>query len=291
MGAVEQVAVDRRGAGQVVLAVDALHLQVVLRAVGQRQRERRAEREVVRLGLARADEDAVRGEVLDVALLEPEVEHGTGRRRVDHGDGLALAVDRGVVDADARGRADLGHLVEVVGQLRAQAAEAEVVHADHEVAVELLAEDLAHRLLDRRRQHRHAGDQRDTDQQGGRGARGPLGVAGRVLARHRPGHALGRGDRAPEELGHRSGDQRSEDEQGDEQQRDAEGQREGRPREQPDHDQRHAHGDEDGADDQPALPDAGRFERGVTHRGDRGHAARSAGPGAARTPPSPRAPR
>ena len=55
---------------------------------------------------------------------------------------LPLPSIEGVVDADAGGGVHLRQLVEVVGQLRAQAPEAEVVHADDEVAAELVAEDL-----------------------------------------------------------------------------------------------------------------------------------------------------
>ena len=71
------------------------------------------------------------------------IEHRADGRRVDDGHRPALAVDERVVDADPRRRAHLGQLVQVVRQLRAEAAEAEVVHADDEVAAELLAEDLA----------------------------------------------------------------------------------------------------------------------------------------------------
>ena len=216
-GAGEQLAVDGDAPGQVVLLVDALDGEGLGGAVGQRERERRAHGQPVALGLALAQQHPVRGQVRDLALHEVEVEHRADGRRVDDGHRPALAVDERVVDADPRGGAHLRQLVEVVRQLRAEAAEAEVVHADDEVAAELLAEDLADRVGDRRGQHGHPGHQGHADDERGGRAGGALRVAGGVLRGHGAGHPLEPGDGPAEGLGHRTGDERSEHEEGDEQ--------------------------------------------------------------------------
>ena len=78
--------------------------------------------------------------------------------------------------------------------------------------------------LDRRREHRGAGDERDADQHRRRRACGALRVALHVAARHRAGDAAHRCDRRAEHRGDRVGHHRSE------QQHAGEDQHDGRPR-------------------------------------------------------------
>ena len=91
---------------------------------------------------------------------------------------------------------DLGQLVQVVGQLGRQPAEAERARVDDEVAGEGLVDAGVGRGLERRGDDRDEADQADADHQRGGGGGGALGVAHRVLAGQVPGDAPEAGERA-----------------------------------------------------------------------------------------------
>ena len=95
---------------------------------------------------------------------------------------------------------DLGELVELLGEPRTEAAEAERVGAHDVVAGELLLEDVADPVLERRRHDGDRGDERDAHHQRAAGAGGALRVAQRVLPRQSPVMPDSAGSGAPAPL-------------------------------------------------------------------------------------------
>ncbi len=140
------------------------------------------------LGLADVDDDPVVGEVGDLALGHPGVEHALQLGGVDGGEELAdrlaaLQGELGPAEAEAHGGRHPGDPRHLVGDDRRERRGAgEAAAGLHgEVALEAAADLLGDRGLGRAGEDADEADQRHADDQRGGGGRRALRAAGRVL--------------------------------------------------------------------------------------------------------------
>ena len=134
---------------EVAALVDALHRQRQVGAVDS-QHHLAADADCPVLRLPFADQDAGGCEVAHRALHEHQVHQTLRRRWVDDrpARGLALRVGDAEREAETAGNTDLGHFVELIDELLAEADRPAVGGVDHVVADERAAHRVADLLLD-----------------------------------------------------------------------------------------------------------------------------------------------
>ena len=180
---------------------DAFDGQVELLAGRGRDRDRRADLQIVVFGEAVVDEGAVRaqlGEDRLRAFLPVQVDRARAVRR-DRRDEARVAVDQRLAGADARHLLDAGRLLGCLGRLDRDRGEV-VLRRDRVVGDEDAVDGVGERRADALPEHGDECDEREADHQGGRGRRRALRVALRVPARElarRPRRAWRPASRAP----------------------------------------------------------------------------------------------